>query len=580
MTNHEQVLTDYLAAFIEELVQAGVKEAIISPGSRSTPLALMMAEHPILKIYVDVDERSAGFFALGLAKASKRPVVLLCTSGTAAANYFPAVAEAILSQIPLIVLTADRPHELRNVGAPQAMDQLHLYGTHVKDFTDMALPENSEEMLRYAKWHGSRAVDIAMKTPRGPVHYNFPLREPLIPILDPSPYTATGEERHHVHIYYTHEVLEAKAIQKMVRECTGKKGVLIVGPIDKKEIEQPLVDLAKKLGWPIIADPLSGLRSYGAMDDVVIDQYDAFLKETEILPDITPEVVIRFGSMPVSKSLKNWLEALTKIRFYVVDPGAAWKDPIKAVTDMIHCDERFLLDALQQHMPDDVKDVNWLNRWTNYNDTARQIVLLEMANTTSLEEGKIVAELRELLPDKAGLFIGNSMPIRDMDTYFPQIDKKIKMLANRGANGIDGVVSSALGASVVFQPMFLLIGDLSFYHDMNGLLMAKKYKMNLTIVIVNNDGGGIFSFLPQAKEPKYFESLFGTSTELDFRFVAALYDADYHEVNSVDALGEAVDKASFHKGLDIIEVKTNRHENKANHQALWEKIATALKALK
>ncbi|MBC2255994.1 2-succinyl-5-enolpyruvyl-6-hydroxy-3-cyclohexene-1-carboxylic-acid synthase [Listeria ivanovii] len=579
MTNHEQMLTDYLAAYIEELVQAGVKEAIISPGSRSTPLALMMAEHPILKIYVDVDERSAGFFALGLAKASKRPVVLLCTSGTAAANYFPAVAEANLSQIPLIVLTADRPHELRNVGAPQAMDQLNLYGTHVKDFTDMALPENSEEMLRYAKWHGSRAIDIAMKTPRGPVHYNFPLREPLVPVLEPSPYIARGKQHHHVHIYYTHEVLEDRAIQKMVRDCIGKKGVFVVGPIDKKEIEQPLVDLAKKLGWPILADPLSGLRSYGALDDVVIDQYDAFLKEIEILPNIAPEVVIRFGSMPVSKPLKNWLESLADIRFYVVDPGAAWKDPIKAVTDMIHCDERFLLDTLQQHMPGDAKNANWLNKWVMYNKTARQILFTEMANTTTLEEGKIVAELRRLLPDKAGLFIGNSMPIRDVDTYFPQIDKKIKMLANRGANGIDGVVSSALGASVVFQPMFLLIGDLSFYHDMNGLLMAKKYKMNLTIIIVNNDGGGVFSFLPQAKEPKYFESLFGTSTELDFRFAAAFYDANYHEANSVDMLEDAVDKATFHKGLDIIEVKTNRHENKANHQALWDKIGTALKAL-
>ncbi|EBF5169769.1 2-succinyl-5-enolpyruvyl-6-hydroxy-3-cyclohexene-1-carboxylic-acid synthase [Listeria monocytogenes] len=579
MTNHEQVLTDYLAAFIEELVQAGVKEAIISPGSRSTPLALMMAEHPILKIYVDVDERSAGFFALGLAKASKRPVVLLCTSGTAAANYFPAVVEANLSQIPLIVLTADRPHELRNVGAPQAMDQLHLYGSHVKDFTDMALPENSEEMLRYAKWHGSRAVDIAMKTPRGPVHLNFPLREPLVPILEPSPFTATGRKHHHVHIYYTHEVLDDSSIQKMVTECTGKKGVFVVGSIDKKELEQPMVDLAKKLGWPILADPLSGLRSYGALDEVVIDQYDAFLKEAEILDNLTPEVVIRFGSMPVSKPLKNWLESLSDIRFYVVDPGAAWKDPIKAVTDMIHCDERFLLDIMLQNMPDDAKDVAWLSRWTSYNKIAREIVLAEMANTTTLEEGKIVAELRRLLPDKAGLFIGNSMPIRDVDTYFSQIDKKIKMLANRGANGIDGVVSSALGASVVFQPMFLLIGDLSFYHDMNGLLMAKKYKMNLTIVIVNNDGGGIFSFLPQANEPKYFESLFGTSTELDFRFAAAFYDADYHEAKSVDELEEAIDKASYHKGLDIIEVKTNRHENKANHQVLWAKIAAALKAL-
>ncbi|MBC1937638.1 2-succinyl-5-enolpyruvyl-6-hydroxy-3-cyclohexene-1-carboxylic-acid synthase [Listeria grandensis] len=577
MNDHRQVMTEYLAAFIEELVQAGVKEAVISPGSRSTPIALLMAEHPTLKIYVDVDERSAGFFALGIAKASKRPVVLLCTSGTAAANYFPAVAEANLSQVPLLILTADRPHELRNVGAPQAMDQVRLFGTHVKDFTDMAMPENSTEMLRFAKWHGSKAVDIAMNAPRGPVHLNFPLREPLMPILEPSPFAVTEKKRRHVHIYYTHEVLEDAVIAQIIEACAGKRGVFVAGPLDKKAFSPKLVTLAEQIGWPILADPLSQLRSYGALSDAVIDQYDAILQEEEARTALRPEVVIRFGAMPVSKPLMKWLEALEDVMFYVVDPGAAWKDPIKAVTNMIHCDEHFLVGALTDGWQDKTAP-DWAASWKTLNAKVKTVISAHMETLDVLDEGKLVYDLREWIPEKAGLFIGNSMPIRDVDTYFAQVDKQIRMLANRGANGIDGVISSALGASLTEQPMYLLIGDLSFYHDMNGLLMAKKYGLNLTIIVVNNNGGGIFSFLPQASEPKYFETLFGTGADIDFRYAAALYEGDFHEVRNWDELHDAFDQAHFHKGLDIIEVKTNRYENVDSHRALWEAIKTAIRA--
>ncbi|WP_163652601.1 2-succinyl-5-enolpyruvyl-6-hydroxy-3-cyclohexene-1-carboxylic-acid synthase [Listeria sp. PSOL-1] len=576
MTNHAQIMTDYLSAFIEELIQAGVKEAVISPGSRSTPLALLMAEHPALKIYVDIDERSAGFFALGISKASKRPVVLLSTSGTATTNYFPAIAEANLAQIPLIVLTADRPHELRNVGAPQAIDQNHLFGTHVKDFTDMALPENTIELLRYAKWHGSRAVDIAMKTPRGPVHFNFPLREPLIPILEPSPFTVADKKRHHVHIYYTHEVLEDAAIQKMISDCSTKKGMIICGALDKKNLSEPLIMLAEKMDWPLLADPLSGLRTCGRTSEALIDQYDALLKITDLPAEMMPEVVIRFGAMPVSKPLKIWLESLLDTRFYVVDPGASWRDPIKAVTDMIHCDERFLIEALLQNWKSE-DNVNWGEKWKSWNQLAQAEINSYFSEKNEIEEGTVVYELREQLPDGACFFISNSMAIRDVDTYFSQTDKKIRMLANRGANGIDGVVSAALGSSTILQPLYLLIGDLSFYHDLNGLLMAKKYQLNVTIIVINNNGGGIFSFLPQNNIPKHFESLFGTATDLDFRYAAALYDADYHEVSTHEHLLEAFDQASFHKGLDIIEVKTNRHENKEHHQVLFQRIAERVK---
>lgn len=575
MSNYQVAMTDYLATFIEELIQAGVKEAIISPGSRSTPLAILMAEHPALKIYVDVDERSAGFFALGIAKAGKRPVVLLCTSGTAAANYMPAVAEAKLSGIPLLVLTADRPHELRNVGAPQAMDQVHLYSTHVKYFTDMALPENSVEMLRYAKWQGSKAVDIAMTAPRGPVHLNFPLREPLVPILDPSPFTQEKTIRH-THIYYAHQVIQPELIQQIIASCEGKKGMIIVGPNSKKEFAEPLAAFAKQIKWPILADPLSGLRTYGDTDNTVIDQYDTFLREQDLVTELIPEVIIRFGAMPVSKSLMKWIEQFEDSLYYLVDSGNEWKDPTKQATDIIHCDERFLVDALAKDFKKATSS-DWLQSWQHFNKATETVVNEYLTTLTEANEGQLIRWIREYLPTKSGLFIGNSMPIRDVDTFFNKTNKSIKLLANRGANGIDGVISSALGSGTVIQPMYLVIGDLSFYHDMNGLAMAQKYGLNLTIILVNNSGGGIFSFLPQATLPKHFETLFGTELALNFETIAELYQGNYQAPKTQEEFHEAMDLASFHKGLDIIEIKTNRYENVASHRELYQAVSKALK---
>lgn len=570
-------MTDYLATFVEELVQAGVKEAVISPGSRSTPLALLMAEHPTLKIYVDVDERSAAFFALGIAKTAKRPVVLLCTSGTAAANYLPAVVEAKLSMIPLVVLTADRPPELRNVGAPQAMEQVRLYGEHVKTFVDMALPENSLEMLRYAKWHGSKSVDIAMTVPRGPVHLNFPLREPLVPILEPSPFSAK-KLAEHVHIYYSHKIIPTQTIDKIIAACAGKKGLIVAGPLDKKNFPEKLATFAKQIGWPIVADPLSGLRSYGNAENTVIDQYDAFLRTPELVTDLVPEVIIRFGAMPVSKSLMKWLESFEGIPYYLVDPGEEWKDPMKAATDLIHCDEHFLVDEFSQRFTTKT-DASWLTSWEEINQRTKKVMLMNLDTTEGINEGALIALLRENLPNQSGLFIGNSMPIRDVDTFFSKSDKEVKLLANRGANGIDGVVSTALGAAAVQQPMFLVIGDLSFYHDMNGLLMAQKYGINLTILLINNNGGGIFSFLPQSALPKYFETLFGTELNIEFKKVAELYSGNYHHVTEWEQLYDALDHASFNKGLDIIEIQTNRYENVEAHKTLFAKVAESLAGL-
>lgn len=572
MTQHQIEMTRYLSSFIEELVQAGVKDAVISPGSRSTPLAMLMAEHPTLKIYVDIDERSAGFFALGLAKASHRPVVLLCTSGTAAANYMPAVVEANLSQIPLVVLTSDRPHELRGVGAPQTIDQIHLYGHHVKDFVDMALPEDRPEMLQYAKWHGARAVDLALKAPSGPVHLNFPLRQPLMPILDPSPFSGE-EKRHHVHIYLTKETVEKDLLNQIIAVCHGKKGLIVIGDLDKAEgFAEKLVELSLQLGFPVLADPLSQIRSFGKNDIKVIDQYDSLLRIDRVKQTMKADVVIRFGAMPVSKFLSQYLDTLDDARHFVVDPGSSWRDPIKAVTDMIHCEEHVFVEELLTTVDYTQRNTEWYDQWQRLNTLSKATVNKYLQTIEGLDEGKVISELQHHLPNNATLYIGNSMPIRDIDTFFQQTERHIKLYANRGANGIDGNVSTALGMSVVKQPMYALIGDVTFFHDMNGLLMSRTNQLNMTLIVINNNGGGIFSFLPQADSPRHYEQLFGTPTDISIEKATSLYDGNYYGISDWEEFQDALDQSAHDKGLNIIEIKTNRYENVVTHRSVWDNI--------
>ncbi|WP_408868803.1 2-succinyl-5-enolpyruvyl-6-hydroxy-3-cyclohexene-1-carboxylic-acid synthase [Brochothrix campestris] len=576
MTKHQIEMTQYLAAFIEEIVQAGVKEAVISPGSRSTPLAMLMAEHPTLKIYIDIDERSAGFFALGLAKASLRPVVLLCTSGTAAANYMPAVVEANLSNIPLVVLTSDRPHELRGVGAPQAIDQIHLYGHHVKEFVEMALPEASAELLNYAKWQGARAVDIALKAPRGPVHLNFPLRQPLMPLLEPSPFSGE-QKRHHVHIYSTNETVSSELLAEMLTLCHGKKGLIVMGDLQvAPALAAQIVQLSHQLGFPVLADPLSQLRSFGQNEYQVIDQYDSLFRFASVKEQVRAEVIIRMGAMPVSKFLSQYLETLVDARHIIIDPGSMWRDPIKAATDMVHCDETVFVEGLLASVDQAQRDSEWYDQWQRLNRLSKTCMNQYLAAIETLDEGKVVAQLQQHLPNEAALYVGNSMPIRDIDTFFIQTNKQVRIVANRGANGIDGNISTALGMSVTQQPMYALMGDVTFYHDMNGLLMARTHQLNLTLIVINNNGGGIFSFLPQSESPRHFEQLFGTPTDISIEKAANLYDATYHAVQDWEDFQDTLDRAEHHKGLNIIEVKTNRYENVVTHRSVWDNIKAVI----
>lgn len=577
--NHIEALTEYTAAFVAELTKVGVKDVVISPGSRSTPLAMMMAENSELRIHVHVDERSAAFFALGIAKASQNPTAILCTSGTAAANYYPAIIEAKISRVPLLVLTADRPHELRDIGAPQAIDQIDLYGKHVKWFVEMALPENSDAMIRYVRTVCVRAVATAGTAPAGPVHLNFPFREPLVPLVAKDNLFGLSERVDgYVNVRTGNLVLSETDATEIASEISRyKKGMIICGPSENCSYVDEVVALAKTLQFPIIADPLSQLRSGTHSGEHLITSYDSFLKDERVKEYFKPEVIIRFGAMPVSKSILQFLQKHNDARQFIIDSGEGWRDPSGTGTEMVYCDESLFCQTIMKRI-NNRKETDWLTKWQRIDHKTKNI-LLEAKEGFILSESKLFSTIAEMLPKEATLFIGNSMPIRDIDTFFHYHNRSIKLMANRGANGIDGTISTALGAATIKQPLFLIVGDLTFFHDLNGLLAAKLYNINITIIVINNNGGGIFSFLPQSQHPKNFEKLFGTPLNLDFYHVVKMYDGQYTKATDWEDYEEAFKKAVDYEGLSVIEITTNRDDNLQEHRNLWKIVSQEINDL-
>jgi len=601
-----QALSVSVGAFVGELVQAGVRHFCVCPGSRSTPLALTIARHPDAKLWMHLDERSAGFFALGLAKTGREPVALVCTSGTAAANFLPAVVEAWYARVPLVVLTADRPHELRGVGAPQTIDQLNLFGTHVKWFVDLAEPDAAPEMLRYVRTVAGRAVATALRGPAGPVHVNCPYREPLMPngALAASARFGRADARPYVAVSAGLRTPDMTLVARLAAELSHvERGLIVCGAQDDPSLNQPLAQLAQALSFPILADPLSGLRCGDHDRALVIDSYDAFLRDSAFVERFAPELVLRFGAMPVSKPLLLYLQRYRDCRQIIIDGDAGWNEPTLLASDIVHVDGRLLCTALVEKLNQEehranrekdreaassvisvpsgaIKPSNWAHAWCAAAAGTRVAIAEHMYAIDELFEGKVFAELSALLPENAIVYTGNSMPIRDLDTFFSGGERAIRLVGNRGANGIDGVVSSALGASAAgVGPTVLVIGDLSFYHDSNGLLASKLHGLNATIILLNNDGGGIFSFLPQASDPEHFETLFGTPHGLDFQPLAQMYGARYSRVTSWEAFRMAVRRGLDGGGLQIVEVPTDRERNVALHREFWPLVSQALAPL-
>lgn len=568
MTNQKE-MTNYLQNFIEGLISSGVVQAVISPGSRSTPLALLLHRHPNIETFIEVDERSAAFFGLGLSKASSKPVVLLCTSGTAAANYYPAICEAKASQIPLIVLTTDRPHELRQVGAPQAMDQIHLFQNHVKLFVEMAIPEESKTMLDYAYWQGMRATDTACQTPKGPVHLNFPLREPLLPDL-----TVKLESERKTQIIAGKQQLSDEQVNNCVVEWQGKKGVLVVGGTHSPEEAKQFITLAETLNWPIIGDPLANITSAAHNSRLIMSFADLFIQEVDM--GCKPEIVVRFGMLPISKNTMFWLQSLEESEtvIYFVDETGEWQDQLKQTQVAVQAEEQSFIQAVLNKINVKSSD-EWTNQWINWQKiTERQ--LDEVSKLNSLNETSASILIQKMMTDNGQLFVSNSNAIRFLDRFSKVGNNRYHLFGNRGINGIDGIVSTALGVCAVHpeRQNILLIGDLAMYHDMNGLLLAKQYDLPLTIVVLNNNGGGIFSFLSQRKlTADDFEPLFGTPIDLDFSVVAKLYGADYVKAVSLEQLGTFLEATQTQRKFQIIEVVGDRQEN----VELYEGVLTDLR---
>lgn len=577
----------FVDAFVDELARAGVHNVCIAPGSRSTPLALMIARHPDIKVWLNLDERSNSFFALGMAKASRKPVAILCSSGTATANFFPAVAEARMGRSPLIVLTADRPPELRDVGAPQAIDQIRLFGAYPKWSVEVAQPEATPDLLRYARTIAGRAAATARTEPAGPVHLNFPFREPLIPLpadkgssrIDLSDPAWNGRDAGaaFVSVDSGPRVLDGPYLDSLAADLSRfERGIVICGPQFDPELADPMTRLGAALGFPVLTDPLSLVRCGPHNRDVVIDSYDAFLRDRQVGEQLKPDLVLRFGAMPTSKPVLLFLQRFPDVRHVVI--GEGWEDPMLMAARMVNADPRRTCAGLLERMDNFHRSSStWLSEWQRVNQTARQAVTDVVNSMNETFEGRVFAELAGLLPEDATLWASSSMPVRDLDTFFPACPRRLTFLSNRGANGIDGVISSALGASTVSDgPLVLTVGDIAFYHDMNGLLAAKLHNLNATVILINNDGGGIFSFLPQARHGDHFEELFGTPHGLEFRPAAELYGASYHLTHDWDDFHQSVQFSLQETGLKIIEVRTDRKRNAALHQEVWTAVSAAL----
>ncbi|MBB6453404.1 2-succinyl-5-enolpyruvyl-6-hydroxy-3-cyclohexene-1-carboxylate synthase [Salirhabdus euzebyi] len=571
--NHTENLSYFVAHFVDELSKSGVTDVVISPGSRSTPLALMFAEHPKMKHWVNLDERSASFFALGMAKEINKPVVLLCTSGTAAANYLPAIVEAYYSRVPLIVVTADRPHELRDVGAPQAIDQVKMYGDYVKWFHEMALPEIENNMLHYVRSIASRAVSTAEQDNAGPVHLNVPLREPLIPNFFLPNLWGKSESSAP---FFTHfsgkKELSERQLEGIVSHIKDKaKGLIVCGPQMDMEFREAIFKLAMKWNVPVLADPLSQLRAGKNEKGLLIEAYDTILKSSDIRAKLKPDYIIRFGAMPVSKPYLFFVKENRDIPHYVVESTEGYREPALLNTQYVYADPHaFCLACAEVNLENDAE---FTNRWIELNNTVKR---KWKEDSEVLTEGHAVTTIQKCLGDNHILYVGNSMPIRDVDTFFMGTSAEVKIIGNRGANGIDGIVSSAIGAAAHGKKVTLLIGDLSFYHDMNGLLAAKQCNIDLTIVLINNNGGGIFSFLPQAQEPKHFEVLFGTPLDLSFQKIAHLYEGYYARIESWSHFEDELEKAYQSNGIKMLEIVTNRDENVSWHRELWQDVEKML----
>lgn len=578
----------FLGAFFDELVRWGVHDVVVSPGSRSTPLTMVAYElsqrtPERLRLFVDVDERGAAFFALGIAKASGRPTAVICTSGTAVANYYPAVLEAESSRVPLIVLTGDRPPCLQGLGAPQTCDQLKAYGDHVRTFRQMPLPAGDATAVAFARQtareaciaaggafaSGAEGARLTGACTGGPVHLNFPFDEPLKPDLSVSDLFDAARRCDDVAElagWVRPQAGLGEAAARLRGLLAGRKTLVLAGEGSCAAEDEACAVLAwaRAFSLPLLADPLSGLRCF---DDVqVIDNYDNFCASASA--ELVPDVIVRFGRFPISKKATQF--AASSQAFNVVVDPLETRD-FNVQTDVfVACEPvdfaRSMTDdhdaAASTADGESIQHV-FAAAWIAANDAAhKNIVAVEGAEVDF--EGSFVSRVVQLVPEGSCLFAANSMSIRALDTFYLKSDKRVTVLCNRGLNGIDGTVSTALGAAQSFVQTTLLTGDLTLLHDLNAFALQRELRVqrergglapSIVVVLLNNNGGAIFDMLPQQSTDPYFERLFLTPQDVDFEAAAATFNVPYCLAGTVSEFEQAYRAALSEPGISLIEVR-------------------------
>jgi 2-succinyl-5-enolpyruvyl-6-hydroxy-3-cyclohexene-1-carboxylate synthase len=613
-----------LRSFVDELARCGMRAACTSPGSRCAPLVLTLARERRLECYSHVDERCAGFFALGLAKSSGLPVAVACTSGTAAAELLPAAIEAHEARVPLLLLTADRPPELRDNGAGQAIDQLKLFGSAAKWFFEVGTHDASEERLRWMRTLACRAYWTALEGRPGVVHLNFPLREPLVSD-EPLPADDTGRSGHRPYMRRPPVTVPGAGVDtedhRWLRELVAgsERGVVVAGRYERDtELGTATAVFCAAAGWPLLADPMSGARRGTA----AIAHYDALLRDEAFSGSHRPDLVLRVGDLPVSKPLRTWLAEQGDVRQVAFDPESAWQDPASVLSDSLALEPATALSGLiaPPASVDEAGDViatdprstllvradpDWLASWHSADERAAEAILGVLGGGGDLSEPAVTAELGVLLPEEATLLVASSMPVRDVETFWPVRPDPPRVLCNRGANGIDGTVSSAFGVAADGRgPVVLLIGDVALAYDIGGLLASGRLDLKMTIVLLDNGGGGIFDFLPVSRTPMartqsgsasrgnaeegqqsrgtdtsqsndIYTNHIATPTGLDFAQAAALYGLAHERVETMPALRTALERAlSPETGSSIVEVQTDRSANVELHSRVWSAVSS------
>ena len=600
-------MNEYIAALVDEFYQLGVRHAVFSPGSRSTTMAMLFTEHEGFETYMNIDERSASFMALGIAKAHKEPTVLVCTSGSAVAHYLPAILEAQYSGVPLVVLSADRPHTLLHVGAPQTVDQQKIFGTAVNYYEELAVPQESH-YYTYPRQVARKAYMKAMDTKKGPVHINVPLFEPLVPELDSKHFEAGRSPFNVVKPHYSSgcNYDNTSRISHVNNTSSSKKDsllgqykniLILAGPqVDVVEAKS-ILSFATTLQAPILADPLSNVRRCNKTDaidanhefainrsndtdvtqkkyfsDVVISTYDAFLADKELWPILKPDCVIQFGQIVVSKRVQQMVASWDNVEYIEVNPTMDSMNPTGKTTMHMQAS----IDVFTNLYGVQNDSQAYLGKW-QYLETVGKEKLGTAIEEPSCFEGRTIRELQQHISDNAQVLVANSMTIRDFDYFWFSGESTAVLYGNRGVNGIDGTISTALGLATNGLPTYLVTGDLSLFHDLNGLAVAKTHNLNLTIILHNNDGGGIFEYLPQ-KGTQHFDYLFSTSQGLDYSGAAKLYGCGYTKIASPNELSTVLANVSSESGVYIIEIPTNREYSRQLHKK-YTKVSVDMEAL-